>query len=288
MGDGSPSGDTLVGMNDGNRRRSESPPTGHGRTERRQPRCESSTPNRCADPALWTRTNGANSADRVARRTATLVEGESGHRSPAASLSTVRVEVARISAIASRVTPTVATNAIPIEPVGCQLLHPNLSATVLRMGAGEFTIEFFEDDDGGSPVEEWMESDLTDIELAALLAGLQHVLSHRGIDVCRTEWGKQLGEGLFEFRIRHTAAEIERMFADSSDAQQAKKERVLLRVFCHAYGAKIVMLLNGYDKGGDSSGKRQQREIALARRRLDEFKARQARERKKQRRGGHH
>lgn len=133
-----------------------------------------------------------------------------------------------------------------------------------------------------------MESDLTDIELAALLAGLQHVLSHRGIDVCRTEWGKQLGEVRGSVRVpnRHTAAEIERMFASTSDAAQAKKERVVLRVFCHAHGATIVLLLNGHDKGGDPSGKRQQREIALARKRLDQFKARQARERKKQRRGG--
>ena len=61
------------------------------------------------------------------------------------------------------------------------------------VSAGEFTIEFFEDDDGRSPVEEWMDSDLTDLELAALVSGLEHVLSHRGIDVCRTEWGKQLG-----------------------------------------------------------------------------------------------
>jgi len=64
------------------------------------------------------------------------------------------------------------------------------------VSAGEFTIEFFEDDDGRSPVEEWMDSDLTDLELAALLSGLEHVLSRRGIDVCKTEWGKQLGEGL--------------------------------------------------------------------------------------------
>lgn len=166
---------------------------------------------------------------------------------------------------------------------------PGVTTTVTPVGAvSDFTIEFFEADDGGSPVEQWMESDLTDIELAALLAALEHVLSHRGIDVCRTEWGKQLGEGLFEFRIRHTAAEIERMFSEASDAQQAKKERLLLRVFCHAYGAKIILLLNGYDKGSDPSGKRQQREIALARKRLDEFRARQARERKKQRRGSRH
>ncbi len=76
------------------------------------------------------------------------------------------------------------------------------------VSAGEFTIEFFEDDDRRSPVEEWMDSDLTDLELAALLSGLERVLSHRGVDVCKTEWGKQLGEGLFEFRIRHTSAGI--------------------------------------------------------------------------------
>ena len=96
--------------------------------------------------------------------------------------------------------------------------------------------------------------------------------------------GKQLGEGLFEFRIRHTSAEIEHMFTGASSSRQAgKREKVLLRVFCHAYGTNV---LNGYDKAGDSSDKRQQREITLARRRLVEFKERQARERKRQRRGG--
>ena len=131
-----------------------------------------------------------------------------------------------------------------------------------------------------------MDSDLTDVELAVLLAGLEHMLSNRGVDVCQTEWGKQLGEGLFEFRIRHSAAEIEHMFTGASSSRQAaKREKVLLRVFCHAYGTKIVLLLNGYDKAGDPSDKHQQREITLARRRLVVFKERQARERKR-RRGG--
>lgn len=42
--------------------------------------------------------------------------------------------------------------------------------------------------------------------------------------------------------------------------------------FCHAYGDKVVLLLNGYDKGEDPSGRRQQREIRLARKRLEEFR----------------
>ena len=77
------------------------------------------------------------------------------------------------------------------------------------------------------------------------------------------------------------------MFTGTSSSRQAAKgEKVLLRVFCHAYGTKVVLLLNGYDKAGDPSDKRQQREITLARRRLVVFKERQALERKRQRRGG--
>ena len=148
---------------------------------------------------------------------------------------------------------------------------------------GPFTIEFFEDADGCSPVEEWMESDLTDVELAALLAGFEHVLRHRGVGVCGSEWGKQLGDGLFEFRIRHTANEIEAMFGARSAAAK-RREKVLLRVFCHAYGQKVILLLGGYDKGGDPSKKRQQREIVRSRKRLAEFRGRQARVQKIQRR----
>lgn len=143
---------------------------------------------------------------------------------------------------------------------------------------GLFTIEFFEDDRGRSPVEKWMDGDLSDLELAALLSAFEHVLSHQGLNVCGSEWGKQLGEGLFEFRVRHTAEEIDAMFGGEPPGKG--HGRVLLRVFCHAYGDKVVLLLNGYDKGEDPSGRRQQREIRLARKRLEEFRQRQARQRR--------
>ncbi len=157
------------------------------------------------------------------------------------------------------------------------------ASTVSVVAGGLFTIEFFEEDDGRRPVEEWMES-LNDLKIAALLAALEHVLSHLGVNICASEWGKQLGDGLFEFRIRHTAAEIESMFGAGS--RGGRRGKVLLRVFCHAYGDKIVLLMNGYDKGEDPSERRQQKEIRLARKRLLDFKERQARDRKAKRRGG--
>jgi len=69
------------------------------------------------------------------------------------------------------------------------------ATAVLRMSAGEFTIEFFEDDDRRSPVEEWMDSDPTDVELATVLCGLKHVLRHRGVDVCQTMSQAARGRG---------------------------------------------------------------------------------------------
>jgi hypothetical protein len=72
------------------------------------------------------------------------------------------------------------------------------------------------------------------------------VLACRGLDVVKTEYGKALGEGLYEFRIRWTAAEISHK-------------------------------LSGYDKARHSSDRWQQREIAEARRYLASYRERQRR-----------
>jgi hypothetical protein len=53
-------------------------------------------------------------------------------------------------------------------------------------------------------------------------------------------------------------------------------------VFVHFYGAKVVLLFGGYDKGRDSNERRQQREIAAARKLLTQFKQRQQRDRPRQ------
>jgi len=53
--------------------------------------------------------------------------------------------------------------------------------------------------------------------------------------------------------------------------------KILLRVFCHAYGDRIVLLLGGYDKGERPSARHQQAQIELAKTRLKTWKARQRR-----------
>ena len=131
-----------------------------------------------------------------------------------------------------------------------------------------WTVEFFEDDTGRQPAREWLQS-LGSDKRAAAIAAIEVYLEDFGLDVCETEHGKHLGTGLFEFRIRHDETIIR---GKAGQISGGKRSEVLLRIFCHAHGQKIVLLLGGYDKGVASSKRRQDREIEIARGRLRSFK----------------
>lgn len=67
------------------------------------------------------------------------------------------------------------------------------------------------------------------------------------------------------------------MFSAETRPVVAPSEKVLLRAFVHFYGDRIVLLLGGYDKGRYPQKKRQQREIARARKLLRQFRHRRRR-----------
>jgi len=142
-----------------------------------------------------------------------------------------------------------------------------------------YAIEFFEEDDGRKPVLGWIKEELSRTKRQAIGAAMQHVLQVYGIDVCGTEWGKQLGDGLFEFRVRLSGSEVINK-EWGTEATVDESESVLLRVFCHAFGDKLVLLLGGYDKGEGPSRKAQDKQIEIARARLKLHKQRQQEARK--------
>lgn len=147
---------------------------------------------------------------------------------------------------------------------------------------GDWTPEPFEADDGTIPFQRFIDG-LSDFRFVALDTAIERVLSVRGIDLVRTEWLKALGNGLHEFRVRHDADQIAHMFGgDVRDVDG--REKILLRVFVHFHGQKVILLLGGYDKSRDPNERRQQREIAEARRLLAQFKDRQRQERQRKRR----
>lgn len=89
---------------------------------------------------------------------------------------------------------------------------------------------------------------LTNVQRLTLSVFLSAVSEYQALADAPRAWIKPLGRGLFEFRIR--------------------EPDILLRLFFTYRRGRIVLLLAGYDKGEDPSSKRQQREIAIARKRL--------------------
>jgi putative component of toxin-antitoxin plasmid stabilization module len=134
------------------------------------------------------------------------------------------------------------------------------------MTEGAWHVEFYADEQGRQPCQEWAER-LSPTKKAAFLAAIEVVLTPQGINVASNEFGKALGDGLYELRIRQTATEIRQRVAGlPPDEVDSPPEAVLLRVFFCTAGRKIILLMSGYDKGQNPSERRQNREIENARR----------------------
>ncbi len=126
-----------------------------------------------------------------------------------------------------------------------------------------FEIEFYADETGEQPCLRWIREDLSSTKRRALGMAMNEVLQRHGVQVVgERSWGRQLGQGLFEFRVDRTV---------KPDDQIA--EKIALRVFCHAHGDRKILVLHGYDKGKSPSSRRQQREIEIARSRLAAWRA---------------
>lgn len=107
---------------------------------------------------------------------------------------------------------------------------------------------------------------LPEYEQTVLTAALENILEVHGIDVCSGEWGKPLGDGLYEFRVRASLdAIMAKIGAEAPHGIAGTGRPVLLRVFCTFHGSRIVLLYSGYNKKKDPSAKRQQKEILRAR-----------------------
>jgi len=149
--------------------------------------------------------------------------------------------------------------------------------------APSYTIEFWEDDRGHKPVLDWIKNDLTPTQRRALGTAMLGILQRLGPDVCDSKWGKWVATGVAEFRLRMTGEQVVNAgWATGEEIDTS--ETVLLRVFFHVHGEKIVMLLEGYDKGASPSKKIQQAKIQSAEKRLKQWKARQAIDSKPKRR----
>lgn len=138
-------------------------------------------------------------------------------------------------------------------------------------GGGTWELEFYQDENGREPCRIWIQ-DLSREKRLAVETALEYVLAVRGLDVVETEFGKALGKGLYEFRLRWTAKEEAEKVGVVLAETPAESESILLRVFFCTAGRKIILLLSGYDKGVDGGSRRQDAEIARARKYLTAYR----------------
>ena len=139
-----------------------------------------------------------------------------------------------------------------------------------------YTLEFYEDEYGHEPVLDWLRG-LTPSKRRAIGVAMFEILQYEGPHVVGTNFGKGLGGGIFEFRLDQDASQVLARKGKKARPETSETAKILLRVFCHAHGERIVLLLGGYDKGERPSTRHQQTQIELAKARLKAWKARQRR-----------
>lgn len=138
-----------------------------------------------------------------------------------------------------------------------------------------YTLVFYKDENGDEPALRWLREELGSTQKRAIGVAMHEILCHEGVDVCQGEFGKALGDGLYEFRLRYDSAEIlarKGRVRRVTDRLRGKSERILLRVFFHPHGDKLILLLGGFDKSRFPGKRHQDRAIATARQRLERWK----------------
>jgi hypothetical protein len=135
---------------------------------------------------------------------------------------------------------------------------------------GKYCLEFYRDETGDEPVRRWLREELSRSQRLVVGTAMREVLELEGLNVCGTEFGKQLGQGLFEFRVRGNLSEYVEMPMGQGE------QKILVRVFCYAHGDRLILLLAGYDKLAHPAKSHQNKQIELARKRLRAWKLREA------------
>jgi putative component of toxin-antitoxin plasmid stabilization module len=136
-----------------------------------------------------------------------------------------------------------------------------------------YDLEFYRTEDGREPAREFLQS-LPKAKREAMGVAIFERLEQLGMGVCGTDFGKNLGEGLCEFRVDNSAEEVLRKSGKTPKARGEEPAKVLIRLFFHAHGDKVVLLLSGYDKAEHPSAPYQNAEIEEARALLKDWKRR--------------
>ena len=111
---------------------------------------------------------------------------------------------------------------------------------------------------------------LTPAKQRTLEASIDKILLVHGFEVVDGDLVKNLGGGLYEFRVGPNTT---RMMNKAGLESKIPHQKIVIRVFVSFEADRIVVLLGSYDKGASDSKSKQQSEIAKARHLLKAWKS---------------
>jgi len=136
-----------------------------------------------------------------------------------------------------------------------------------------FTIEVAELANGQRPIQIWLRKQPSSVQVI-VAALVEELLAHYGPAICRSEFGKALGKGLFELRARQTPRTLFARFGrDVPKGFVGANEEVLVRVFFAVGRDKTIVLLGGLNKKKQNSEKAQRDAILRARRVWEQYRS---------------
>lgn len=132
------------------------------------------------------------------------------------------------------------------------------------MDRAPWTITYFQLPDGSSPYATFLRN-LDPYQRSVVLLAVEEILAREGTDVCATEWGKALGGGLYEFRIRRSLHTIANHVGREIPGMDTSDRTTLIRVFFTTAAGHVIVLLGGFDKKRRPHARWQDRQIRRAR-----------------------
>ena len=139
------------------------------------------------------------------------------------------------------------------------------------MSAEKFKIIVAETLSGSRPFETWIRKQPVTVQIV-VDALISELLAYVGTDVCKTEFGKSLGGGLYELRTRQLAKTLlKKLQKDVPPTARDLSQPVFIRIYFAVVENQCIVLLGGLNKGNSTSSRFQSSSISTARKVLGEF-----------------
>jgi phage-related protein len=132
-------------------------------------------------------------------------------------------------------------------------------------------IIYYENLTGSSPVRKWINNLKPSGNRLILLAAIEELLASQGRNLLSTQWLKSITKGIYELRVKAPNAFIQYYSQFFINDEFTRPDKSLYRIFLFFSGTNEILILHGYDKKSNDKRNFQQKQINIAKKRLDDY-----------------